>query len=193
MDLNTIYNAIDSKVFEKIKDYERAHEVWKRLEKTYKGTPAVKSAKLYILKDKLTSFKMKDDESIPEMFHRLQVIVNDLKALGEKINDDDVSHRFLMCLPPRFETLKLIIIRGGLKQLTPNQVLGDVMTQETYHVERERVDKDEKEDEDKKKKKSVAFKASSSSKTKGKSKKEEKNQVRMKRPWLSLCARLANS
>ena len=75
----------------------------------------MKSAKLYILKDKLTSFKMKDDESILEMFHWLQVIVNDLKALGENINDDDVSHRFLMCLPPRFETLRLIIIRGGLK------------------------------------------------------------------------------
>ena len=74
----------------------------------------MKSAKLYILKDKLTSFRMKDDESIPEMFHRLQVIINDLKALGEKINDDDVSHRFLMWLPPRFETLRLIIIRGGL-------------------------------------------------------------------------------
>ena len=107
------------------------------MEKTYKGTSVVKSAKLYILKDKLTSFKMKDDESIPEMFHRLQVIVNDLKALGEKIKDDDVSHRFLMCLPPRFEMLRLLIIRGGLKDITPNQVLGDVMTQETYRVERE--------------------------------------------------------
>ena len=53
------------------------------------GTPTVKSAKLYILKDKLTSFKMKEDESIPEMFHRLQVIINDLKALREKIKDDD--------------------------------------------------------------------------------------------------------
>ena len=51
----------------------------------------MKSAKLYILKDKLTSFKMKDDESILEIFHWLQVIVIDLKALGEKINDDDVS------------------------------------------------------------------------------------------------------
>ena len=106
------------------------------------------------------------------MFHRLQVIVNDLKALGDKINDDDdVSHRFLMCLPPRFEMLRLLIIRGGLKEITPNQVLGDVMTQETYHVKSEGVDKDDKkEDEDKKK--SVAFKASSSSKSKGKSKKE---------------------
>jgi hypothetical protein len=82
----------------------------------------VKSAKLYILKDKLTSFKMSDDESIPEIFHRLQVIVNDLKSLGEKINDDDVYHWFLMCLPPRFEMSRMLIIRGGLKQLTLNQM-----------------------------------------------------------------------
>jgi hypothetical protein len=71
MALNTIYNAIDSKVFEQIKDCDRAYEVWKRLEETYEDTPVVKSAKLYILKDKLTSFKMKDDESISEMYHRL--------------------------------------------------------------------------------------------------------------------------
>ncbi|XP_066373472.1 uncharacterized protein [Miscanthus floridulus] len=102
MALNINYNAIDSKVFEQIKDCERASEVWKRLEETYEGTLAVKSAKSYILKDKLTILKMKDDDSILEMFHRLQVIVNNLKALGEKINDDDVSHQFLMCLPPRF-------------------------------------------------------------------------------------------
>jgi hypothetical protein len=125
MAFNTIYNAIDSKVFEQIKDCEKASEVWMRLEETYESTLAMKSAKLYILKDKLTSFKVKDDESIPEMFHRLQVIVNDLKVLGEKINDDDVSHRFLMCLPIRFEMLRMLIIRGGLKELVPNQVLGE--------------------------------------------------------------------
>ena len=28
MALNTIYNAIDSKVFEQIKDFERSNEVW---------------------------------------------------------------------------------------------------------------------------------------------------------------------
>ena len=99
------------------------------------------------------------------------MIVNDLKALGEKIKDDDVSHRFL--IPPRFEMLRLFIIRGGLKEITPNQVLGDVMTQETYRVEREGDDKDDKKEEEEKKKKSIAFKtSSSSSKNKGKSKKE---------------------
>jgi hypothetical protein len=71
MALNTLYNGIDAKVFEQIKDLEMASEVWTRLEKTYEGTSTVNSAKLYMLKDKFASFKMKDDESIPEMFYRL--------------------------------------------------------------------------------------------------------------------------
>ncbi|XP_066361135.1 uncharacterized protein [Miscanthus floridulus] len=85
MALNTIYNAIDSKVFEQIKDLDRACEVWKRLEETYEGAPVVKSAKLYIIKDKLTSFKIKDDESIPKIFHRLKGGVNK----DEKKEDED--------------------------------------------------------------------------------------------------------
>jgi hypothetical protein len=68
MALNTIYNAIDSKVFEQINDCERVSEVWKRLEETYEGTPAVKSTKLYVLKDKLTCFKIKDNESILKIY-----------------------------------------------------------------------------------------------------------------------------
>ena len=36
--LNTIYNGIDSKVSEQIKDLEKASEVWVRLEETYEGT-----------------------------------------------------------------------------------------------------------------------------------------------------------
>ena len=98
MAVNTIYNGIDSKVFEQVKDLEKTNEVWVRLEETYEGTSTVKSAKLYMLKDKLSNFKMKDDESIPKMFYRIQVIIYDLKSLGEKVKDDDFYHKFLMCL-----------------------------------------------------------------------------------------------
>jgi hypothetical protein len=48
MALNTIYNTIDPKVFEQIKDLDRASEVWARLEETYEGTPAVKSVKAQV-------------------------------------------------------------------------------------------------------------------------------------------------
>jgi hypothetical protein len=102
--------------------------VWTRLEETYKGTTMVKSAKLYMLKDKLSNFKIKDDESILEMFYRLQVIVNDLKSLGKKVKDKDFSHKFLMCLPKKFKTLRTIIFRGGLTSVCPNKILRDVMT-----------------------------------------------------------------
>jgi hypothetical protein len=125
---NTLYNGIDAKVFEQIKDLKKASEVWARLEETYEGTSTVKSAKLYMLKDKFSTFKMKDDESIPEMLYRLQVIVNDLKGLGEKIEDKDFSHKFLMCLPKKFATLRKMIFREGLDKVTPSNVLGDVMT-----------------------------------------------------------------
>jgi hypothetical protein len=67
------------------------------------------------------------------------VLVNDLKALGEEVKDKDFFHKFLRCLPLRFSTLVTILVRIGLDTMTPNQVLGDVMTDGTYR------DDDEKE------------------------------------------------
>jgi hypothetical protein len=169
MSLSTIYNGIDLKVFEEIKDLEKASEVWVRLEETYEGTSTIKSTKLYMLKDKLSNIKMKDDESILEMFYRLQVIINNLKSLGEKVKDEDFSHKFLMCL-----ILRTIIFRGGLKDVSLNEVLGDVMTEDQYNDDDD--DDDEVMKEEDKKKKSVAFKAdtlSSKNKSKGRAKKED--------------------
>jgi hypothetical protein len=111
-----------------------------------------------MLKDKLSNFKMKDDKSIPEMFYRLQVIVNDLKSLGEKVKNEDFSHKFLMCLLKKFKTLRTIIFRGGLTGVSPNEILGDVMNDAQYN-DSENKD-EEKKDKKEKKEKSVAFKAS---------------------------------
>ena len=68
---SAIPDALDERTFEQIKNIEMAHEVWKKLEKSFEGTQAVKGAKTYILKEKFASFKMKDDESVSKMFHRL--------------------------------------------------------------------------------------------------------------------------
>ena len=97
------------------------------------------------------------------------MLVNDLKAFGEEVKDKDFSHKFLRCLPSRFGTLVTILVRSGLDTMTPNQVLGDMMTNDIYRDDDEKKEKKEKEDEKKdEKKKSVAFKATSSSKDKAK-------------------------
>jgi hypothetical protein len=66
--LSAIHDAIDEKTFEQIKNIEMAHEAWKKLEESFEGTKAIKGAKAYILKEKFTSFKMKKDESVPDIF-----------------------------------------------------------------------------------------------------------------------------
>jgi len=48
---------------------------------------------------------MQEDESVLEMFHRLQVIVNELKALGEKVKDSQFPMKFMRSFPKRFDTL----------------------------------------------------------------------------------------
>jgi hypothetical protein len=140
------------------------------LEESFEGTKAIKGAKAYILKEKFASFKMKKDESVPDMFYRMEVLVNDLKALGEKVEDKDFSQKFLRCLPARFGMLVTLLVRTGLDTMTPNQILGDIMTDDAYKDDDddEKKEKKEKKDEKKDEKKSVAFKATSSSKGKAK-------------------------
>ena len=50
------------------------------------------------------------------------------------MKDKDFSHKFLRCLPSRFSTLVTILVRSGLDTMTPNQVLGDVMTDDTIEM-----------------------------------------------------------
>jgi hypothetical protein len=108
--LSAIHDAIDERIFEQVKNIEMAYEAWKKLKESFESTQAMKGAKAYILKEKLASFKMKEDKSVPEMFHRLQVLVND--------QDKDFSHKFLRCLPARFSTLVTILVRSGLDTMT---------------------------------------------------------------------------
>jgi hypothetical protein len=96
------------------------------------------------------------------------VLVNNLKALGEEVKDKDFSHKFLRCLPSRFGMLVSLLVRSGVDTMTLNQVLGDVMTDDTYKDDDEKEEKEKKDEKKDEKKKSVAFKATSSSKGKAK-------------------------
>jgi hypothetical protein len=50
---------------------------------------------------------MLEDESVLEMFHRLQVIMNELKALGEEVKDSQFLMKFLRSLPKRFDMITM--------------------------------------------------------------------------------------
>jgi hypothetical protein len=117
--ISALHETLDDKTFEQVKNIKIAHDAWAKLEKTYEGTEGTKTTKAYILQEKFSSFKMEKDESVPEIFHRLQVIVNELKALGEEVKDNQFSMKFLRSLPKRFYMLITVLVRTTLKDSTP--------------------------------------------------------------------------
>jgi hypothetical protein len=79
--ISALHEALDDKTFEQVKNIEVDHDAWAKLEETFEGTEGTKTAQAYILQ---------------EMFHRLQVIINELKALGEEVKDNQFSIEKMM-------------------------------------------------------------------------------------------------
>ena len=153
--INVLFSALNVSEFNRVKNLDTVNEIWKKLMKIHEGTSTVKEAKLYVLKGKFSEFVMKKDESVPEMFNRLNDIVNELKGLGFEVPDVDFSHKFLRSLPKRYDTIVTLIVRSDLKTSTPTQVLGEVLTHDIFKKSQDEVHgvtSDEK-------KKNVAFKA----------------------------------
>ena len=69
--------------------------MWDKLELIYEGMSEVKETKANILITEYEMFRMKNDESIFEMFARLMQLINHLKALGKMYTDTELVRKVL--------------------------------------------------------------------------------------------------
>jgi hypothetical protein len=130
--MNVFYDALDINEFNHIKNITTAHEIWTKLMEIHEGTTIVKSAKLYVCKGKFEKFIMKEDESVSDMFNRLNGIVNELKGLGFNVLDVDFTHKFLRSLLEKYETIVTMLVRSDLSTNSPTEVLGEILTQDIF-------------------------------------------------------------
>lgn len=76
--------------------------VW-RLQRRYgiafEGTENVRQAKLSLLVEEFETFKMKENESIDDLFGRFQTIFNGLRNLDRKYNNIEQLTKILRSLP----------------------------------------------------------------------------------------------
>jgi len=156
--INVLYEALDLSEFNRIKNLKTAHDIWTKLMEIHEGTQMVKSAKLYVFKGKFDQFVMKKDESVSDIFNRLNEIVNELKGLGFDVPDEDFSHKFLRSLPNRYDTIVTLLVRSNLKTITPTEVLGEVLTHDIFKRSQEEAHGEVVEE----KKKCIALKTRSS-------------------------------
>jgi hypothetical protein len=156
--MNVLYSSLDLSEFNRVNNLKTANEIWKKLMEIHEGTSTVKEAKMYVPKGKFSEFSMKKDESVREMFNRLNEIVNELKGLVFEVPDVDFSHKFLRSLPERYDTIVTLFVRSNLKATTPTEILEEVLTHDMFKKSQDEVHGAANDE----KKKNVAFEAQGS-------------------------------
>ena len=125
--MNAILSGLAETEFVKVMHLDSAKEMWDKLISSYEGNEKVKDAKLQTHRLRFEQLKMNEDESISKFFLRVDELVNAMRALGEKISDDDtfLVHKILRSLPDRFNPkVSAIEEMSDLKTLSLDQLLG---------------------------------------------------------------------
>ncbi|GKV30791.1 hypothetical protein SLEP1_g39567 [Rubroshorea leprosula] len=154
--INMLQCALNPTKFHRVSECDAAKEMWDMMEVTHEGTSQVKESKINRLIYMYELFKMKPEESIQDVYTRLNDIVTNLKALGKVYPSQEVVRKVLRSLPKNWEAKNTAIEESkDLNALKLEDLIGKLIT---YEIEVQ-VD-GEVEVVEKKKKKDVAFKAS---------------------------------
>ena len=152
---NMLYCTLDANEFNRISTYKTAKEIWDKLIVTHEGTEQVKESRVSLLVHNYELFKMKPDETIPQMFTRFTDIINGLTSLGKIYTNAEIVRKVLRSLPKSWETKVIAITEAkDLSKLSLDELMGSLLTHELIMQEG-------KEEEDNNKKKGIAFKSTS--------------------------------
>jgi hypothetical protein len=122
---NVILSGLAEEEFVKFMHLEIVRQMWDKLIISYEGNEKVKDARLQTYKVNFEQLKMKEDETIGKYFLRVEELVNEMKALGEKIEERSLVQKILRSLPDRFNTkVSTIEELSDLKALEFDQILG---------------------------------------------------------------------
>jgi hypothetical protein len=97
-----------------------------------KGSKEVANECHDCLLEEFNSFKQLANENAKSMYSRLNVLVNEINALGVKnITDVNINHKILQNLwKPNYDLLKAIIYEKKLEELKPSHILSKIMEHE---------------------------------------------------------------
>ena len=105
--------------------------MWDKLELIYEETSKVKETKANLLITEYEMFRMKNDESISDMFARLMQLINHLKALGKMYTDTKLVRKVLQSLTSAWHTKATVIEDSkNLSTMTLDEFIESLMTYE---------------------------------------------------------------
>ena len=86
----------------KVMDCKYTKAIWDKMRNCYEGDNKVKKYKIKGFRTKFESLSMHDDENIAKYLKIVDEVVNTIRGLDEKLDEDVVVQKALRCLLDRF-------------------------------------------------------------------------------------------
>ncbi|XP_069152835.1 uncharacterized protein [Solanum lycopersicum] len=132
--------------YNRVSACESAKEIWDCLLTAHEGTEQVKESKIDMLMSRYENVKMKEGETIHDMFTKFSSITNELRSLGEPISMTKQVRKVLRILPKSWESkVDAITEAKDLKVLTMDALIGNLKTHEmnrNYDLSKKEIKKD---------------------------------------------------
>ena len=129
--LYSIYCALSTEEYNRVMNFQTAHEVWKALEVTHEGTSQVKETKIGILVGEYEYFKMKPGENVKDMSTRFTNIVNQLEVLGKTYTMKEKVIKILRALRSEWRPKRMASQEAkDLNALTVEELIGNLLSHE---------------------------------------------------------------
>jgi hypothetical protein len=127
-----ILSSLDVGVLNRVFNCKNAHELWKTIKEQNEGSKEVANERYGCLLEEFNSFKQLASENSESMYSRLNVLVNEINALGVKdITNLNINRKILQSLrKPDYELVKAIIYEKKLEELKPSDILSKIMAHE---------------------------------------------------------------
>ena len=149
--LSILICGITREVFNSVSHCETAQDMWKLLEVTHEGTSKVKKAKMNILTSEFEKFRLKDKETLSEMYTRFSQLINKMRALGKKFDVEDLNNKLLNVVQWKYRAEVASIKEAkDLEVTTLEEIVGSLMTYEMEATHQE---------DDRRERRSLALKA----------------------------------
>jgi hypothetical protein len=106
-----ILSSLDVGVFNRVFNFENAHELWKTIKEQNEGSQEVANELYGCLLEEFNSFTQLANENAESMYSCLNVLLNEINALGVKnITDVNNNRKILQSLrKPDYDLVKAII------------------------------------------------------------------------------------
>ncbi|KAD7117350.1 hypothetical protein E3N88_04618 [Mikania micrantha] len=131
MAMAAIYQGIPEETLLSLAEKSSAREAWETLRTMYLGADRVKTAKIQTLKAEFEVLVMKETEGIDEFAMKVNNIVNNIRVLGDKIEEAYVVKKLLRAVPSKFLQIASAIEQfGDLDSMMVEEVVGRLKAHE---------------------------------------------------------------